>query len=202
MKGMRFYSSAEVKCEVFLTKIYLSLFLLISATLGGFSLGTSLAWTSPAFTSTSNFDFVVDTSDQSWVGALLPLGAATVAFPIGFLMDRFGRKLSMLMTVVPFTIGWALIIWPTGVSNMCKVSQAGSHRGKCYFLWCKWRGFVLFYRGFTENPLGLIHSKYRGQFQQSIEKNGDSKPPTLILTGSHLRRKKLKICFVSDLQVF
>lgn len=90
-------------------------------------MGTSLAWTSPAFAGSdsnstnldsnfTNFDFdTSDAADQSWIGALLPLGAATVAFPIGILMDRFGRKMAMLMTVVPFTIGWGLIIWPDGV---------------------------------------------------------------------------------------
>lgn len=91
----------------------------ICATLGAFSLGTSLGWTSPAGPAFNNGTYtgdVISSDEQSWIGALMPLGAAVIAFPIGFLIDIFGRKWSMLGLVVFFILGWCLIIWPNGVA--------------------------------------------------------------------------------------
>lgn len=53
----------------------------------------------------------------SWVGALMPLGAAIISTMIGWLLGKLGRKGTMLTLVIPFTIGWALIIKPCGVCN-------------------------------------------------------------------------------------
>lgn len=95
-------------------------FFSLLATLGAFSLGTSLGWTSPAGPAFDNGTYtgdVISADEQSWIGALMPLGAAVIAFPIGILIDIFGRKWSMLGLVVFFILGWCLIIWPNGVSR-------------------------------------------------------------------------------------
>lgn len=80
----------------------------ISVTLGAFALGNVLAWTSPTGTI---LETKLGESNWSWIGALMALGAATVVLPIGYLIDKFGRKLTMLGLVLPFTAGWALIAW-------------------------------------------------------------------------------------------
>lgn len=41
-----------------------------------------------------------------------------VCIPIGILINLVGRKWSMLSLVIPFTIGWALLIWAQNVAMM------------------------------------------------------------------------------------
>lgn len=76
--------------------------------MGAFALGNVLAWTSPT---QGELEGTLGTSDWSWVGALMALGAAVAVIPIGYLIDRIGRKYTMLALVLPFTAGWALIAW-------------------------------------------------------------------------------------------
>lgn len=98
--------------------------MLFLATLGAFALGTSLGWTSPLVSEENNYINKVMknyTKDEmrnawSWIGALMPLGAALISIIIGYLIEKFGRKVTMLWLVVPFCIGWILIIVPNGVS--------------------------------------------------------------------------------------
>ncbi|KAK6618642.1 hypothetical protein RUM43_013033 [Polyplax serrata] len=95
----------------------------VSATLGAFALGTTLAWTSPVASSENNYindvmkNYTKEEIKQawSWIGALMPLGAAAISIVIGYLIGKFGRKTTMLALVVPFTIGWMLIIKPSSI---------------------------------------------------------------------------------------
>jgi len=86
----------------------------LAATGGALAAGTILAWTSPTSSAVKGgdvYDFEVSDEAFSWVASLTPLGAACVCIPIGFLANLFGRKWTMLGLVVPFTIGWACLIW-------------------------------------------------------------------------------------------
>jgi len=80
----------------------------VSVTLGAFALGTVLAWTSPTG---SELSAKLGETDWSWVGSLMALGAAVAVIPIGYLIDKIGRKYTMLALVLPFTGGWAFIAW-------------------------------------------------------------------------------------------
>jgi SP family facilitated glucose transporter-like MFS transporter 8 len=80
----------------------------VAVTLGAFSLGNVLAWSSPT---QEDLEITLGTTAWSWVGALMALGAAVVVIPIGYLIDKIGRKYTMLALVLPFTAGWALIAW-------------------------------------------------------------------------------------------
>lgn len=84
-------------------------------------LGTALGWTSPANPkltngSESEYNFPVSDEQASWIGSSLNLGAAAICIPIGILCNIIGRKWAMLSLVVPFTIGWGLIIWAQNVA--------------------------------------------------------------------------------------
>lgn len=46
------------------------------------------------------------------------LGAASVCIPIGILINILGRKMTMLLLVIPFTIGWILLIWAQNLAMM------------------------------------------------------------------------------------
>lgn len=46
------------------------------------------------------------------------MGAAFVCLFIGVLANLLGRKLTMLLLVIPFTVGWVLVIWPSSLSSL------------------------------------------------------------------------------------
>lgn len=83
--------------------------------------GTLLGWTSPTeilvVTPDDNksfvgeYPFTIDKEEWSWVGSSATLGAAVMVFIIGTVVNILGRKNTMLLLIVPFVIGWALVIW-------------------------------------------------------------------------------------------
>lgn len=91
----------------------------LAATGGALAAGTTLGWTSPVeLRLEEDFDFPISAEQFSWIGSMMNLGAAFVCIPIGILVGIIGRKLTMLSLIIPFTIGWALLIWPNGVAMM------------------------------------------------------------------------------------
>ncbi|XP_058985056.1 facilitated trehalose transporter Tret1-2 homolog isoform X1 [Musca domestica] len=92
----------------------------LSAAGGAFAAGTLLGWTSPAQTPLldGEYGFPVSESAFSWIGSAMTLGAAFICIPIGFLINLIGRKLTMLLLVLPFTLGWCLLIWAQNVEMM------------------------------------------------------------------------------------
>lgn len=86
-------------------------------------LGAALGWTSPANPrlingTESEYDFTLSDEQASWVGSSINLGAAAICIPIGIFINLIGRKWSMLSLVIPFTIGWGLLIWAQNVAMM------------------------------------------------------------------------------------
>ena len=98
----------------------------IIVTLGSFSVGNALAWTSPALPKISqqlcrnrnrnatNINNQCDIDGVTfelagWIGPLLPAGAILVGPMIGFLVNRLGRKYSMVVLCIPNFVGWVLV---------------------------------------------------------------------------------------------
>lgn len=48
----------------------------------------------------------------------MTLGAASVCLVIGTILQILGRKLTMLLLVIPFTIGWALVIFASNLAML------------------------------------------------------------------------------------
>ncbi|KAH8388864.1 hypothetical protein KR215_002730 [Drosophila sulfurigaster] len=93
----------------------------LAAAGGAFAAGTLLGWTSPSeneITDGDAYSFDVNDEQFSWIGAFMTLGAAVVCIPIGFLINFIGRKWTMLLLVLPFVLGWALLIWAQNVVMM------------------------------------------------------------------------------------
>ena len=96
----------------------------LASALGALAAGMVLGWTSPAgadgiaLNENNVYSFKMDPDDFSWVSSVFNLGAATICIPIGILSDIIGRKTSMLMLTVPFTIGWACVIWPNSIATL------------------------------------------------------------------------------------
>lgn len=49
------------------------------------------------------------------IGSLVTLGAAFVCIIIGSILQMIGRKLTMLLLVIPFTVGWLLVTIPANL---------------------------------------------------------------------------------------
>ncbi|KAG5684032.1 hypothetical protein PVAND_013285 [Polypedilum vanderplanki] len=93
----------------------------LAATGGALAAGTALGWTSPAgpqMTNGTAYDFDIGEEAESWVGSSLNLGAAAMCIPIGVIINLIGRKGSMLALVIPFILGWGLLIWAQHLSML------------------------------------------------------------------------------------
>lgn len=83
-----------------------------AAALGPLSFGFALGYSSPAIPSLRRSappDLNLDDSAASWFGAVVTLGAAPGGVLGSLLVDRAGRKISLLLCTAPFVIGFALI---------------------------------------------------------------------------------------------
>ncbi|XP_029158248.1 facilitated trehalose transporter Tret1 isoform X2 [Nylanderia fulva] len=91
----------------------------IAATLGAVAAGMVLSWTSSAgeegVNLANNYKIPITDEEFSWIGSLATLGAGAMCIPIGILADLIGRKTAMLLMVIPFTVGWLLIIFSNSV---------------------------------------------------------------------------------------
>ncbi|XP_036892584.1 solute carrier family 2, facilitated glucose transporter member 8 isoform X2 [Sturnira hondurensis] len=83
-----------------------------AAALGPLSFGFALGYSSPAIPSLRRAAPPapqLDNEAASWFGAIVTLGAAAGGVLGGWLVDRAGRKLSLLFCTVPFVTGFAVI---------------------------------------------------------------------------------------------
>ena len=85
----------------------------IAASGGAFCAGMSLAWTSPIGPRLlEDEQYFPITADQwSWIASIYNVGCAISSLIIGYWMDQFGRKWTMIHLIIPFLIGWSLLIW-------------------------------------------------------------------------------------------
>lgn len=80
--------------------------------MGAFAAGCALTWSSPSLgkleEGTAN-GLKIGKAESSWVGSLTPLGAAVGPLLAGALLDRFGRKNTVLFGMVLSAISWIMI---------------------------------------------------------------------------------------------
>ncbi|KAM4696989.1 solute carrier family 2, facilitated glucose transporter member 8 [Rhinophrynus dorsalis] len=90
--------------------LYLATF---AAVLGPLSFGFALGYSSPAISDLKNPDdprLILDKNTASWFGSIVTIGAAAGGIFGGWIVDRIGRKLSLMLCSVPFVLGFTLII--------------------------------------------------------------------------------------------
>lgn len=57
----------------------------------------------------------VNDTQMGWIGSLTTLGALCMCIPTGFICDFIGRRLSLLLLIIPFSVGWSLLIWASSL---------------------------------------------------------------------------------------
>ncbi|XP_044296028.1 solute carrier family 2, facilitated glucose transporter member 8 isoform X2 [Varanus komodoensis] len=101
--------------DVYLSKVqnrnvYLAAFAVV---LGPLSCGFVLGYSSPAIPSlkkSGNPALRLEDSQASWFGSIVTLGAAAGGILGGYMVDKIGRKLSLLLCAVPYVFGFLTII--------------------------------------------------------------------------------------------
>ncbi|XP_043914747.1 solute carrier family 2, facilitated glucose transporter member 8 [Protopterus annectens] len=91
-------------------KLYLATF---AAVLGPLSFGYVLGYSSPAIPNLKkieDLDLRLDSNEASWFGSVVTLGAALGGILGGCIVDRIGRKLSLMLCAIPFIFGFTVII--------------------------------------------------------------------------------------------
>ncbi|CAG5917520.1 unnamed protein product [Menidia menidia] len=91
-------------------KLYLSTFVSV---LGPMSFGSVLGYSSPAIPELSRISdprLRLDATQASWFGSIVTVGAALGGLLGGWMVDKIGRKLSLMFCVLPFVFGFAVII--------------------------------------------------------------------------------------------
>ncbi|XP_074702397.1 solute carrier family 2, facilitated glucose transporter member 8 isoform X2 [Strix aluco] len=91
-------------------KLYLATF---AAVLGPLSFGFVLGYSSPVIPELrkiSDPELRLDSNQASWFGSVVTLGAAAGGILGGYLVDKVGRKLSLMLCSVPYVFGYIVII--------------------------------------------------------------------------------------------
>lgn len=94
----------------------------ITVNLASVALGTCLGWTSPVTdqlksndTNIRPVDEIPTTSEESWIGSLVALGALIAPFIAGPLAGHIGRKLTLLSSAAFFILAYLILIFTTSV---------------------------------------------------------------------------------------
>ncbi|XP_037648245.1 solute carrier family 2, facilitated glucose transporter member 6 [Sebastes umbrosus] len=92
------------------SRLFLAVF---SAVLGNFSFGYSLVYSSPVLPKLKSHDadprLRMGTEEAAWFGSIYTLGAAAGGLGAMLLNDMIGRKMSIMMSTLPSTIGYMLM---------------------------------------------------------------------------------------------
>jgi MFS family permease len=73
-----------------------------------------IGWSSPVGPRIHEY-FPIPSSTWSWIASIYNIGCSVSCLIIGYCMDMFGRKWTMLLLVIPFTIGWSLLTFAQNV---------------------------------------------------------------------------------------
>lgn len=62
--------------------------------------------------------FVLDAVEYGWIASIVNVGCIIGCLSIGYMMDKIGRKWTILVMLIPVTIGWILIIFSQNFAMM------------------------------------------------------------------------------------
>lgn len=170
------------------------------ATLGSFGCGTGIAWSSPVLPKIDpeqckdHCDLSdVTTSLASWVGPLFPLGA-TCSGPVAFFMlNKLGRKKTLIGLSFPMLIGWILLTSSKALDSIVALLIGRFLIGKI----SKFFKLVIFIKttflGFSGGAYALVAPFYVSEISENSIRGALSSIMQLMAT--------LGVCFVNGLNV-
>ena len=91
--------------------------------MGAFGCGTGIAWSSPVLPKVSptecqsDCDLSISDETASWIGPIFPLAAACVGPFAFFLLNKIGRKKTLICLSFPMLIGYILLTFMTQIDN-------------------------------------------------------------------------------------
>ena len=91
------------------TRYYREIHTAFCAGLGALSLGCVLGFSSPAIPDLTDQGLLVG-NEASWFGSLITLGALFGSYVGGWIVEKYGRKATIVFSSVPCVIGWLLIV--------------------------------------------------------------------------------------------
>uniref|UniRef100_A0A8D0HVL5 Solute carrier family 2, facilitated glucose transporter member 8 n=1 Tax=Sphenodon punctatus TaxID=8508 RepID=A0A8D0HVL5_SPHPU len=100
----------NAECKVQNKNLYLATF---AAVLGPLSFGFVLGFSSPAIPAlkkSNNLELRLDDNEASWFGSVVTLGAAAGGILGGCVVDKAGRKLTLMLCSLPYVLGFLIII--------------------------------------------------------------------------------------------
>ncbi|KAK6622023.1 hypothetical protein RUM44_001830 [Polyplax serrata] len=73
--------------------------------------GTVIGWTSPTLPILEgpNSPIPINKEESSWIASLMPVGAVLGPFAAGYTAEKFGRKNSLLLSVIPSLVSWIVL---------------------------------------------------------------------------------------------
>lgn len=88
--------------------------------MGALVAGCALTWSSPTLVKLENGDtgMKISSDQSSWVGSLVTLGAAIGPILAGVLLDRLGRKNTILLSMILSAISWIIIGVVPGILSL------------------------------------------------------------------------------------
>ena len=101
--------------------------------MGGFSLGASIGWSAPCVELLKDH-YGYDVFSTNVIAAVFPLGAAVGMPVVPFVIDRIGRKWTMMSLVPAFVLGWVFIT--LGVTTMAVLTAGRLITGACGGMFC------------------------------------------------------------------
>ncbi|KAK1122886.1 hypothetical protein K0M31_009331 [Melipona bicolor] len=104
-----------------------------AACMGGFSLGAGIGWSAPCVELLKD-QHGYDVFSTNVVAAVFPLGAAVGMPVVPFVIDRIGRKWTMMSLVPAFVLGWVFIT--LGVTTMPVLTVGRLITGACGGMFC------------------------------------------------------------------
>ena len=131
----------------------------ISATLGAFGCGTGIAWSSPVLPKVSpeqcepNCDLQITEAVASWIGPIFPMAAACVGPVAFFLLNKIGRKKTLIALSFPMLIGYILLTFIKDIDSAAVLLTAR-------FLVGKFSRSHHLYAWYSVNPLGFSGGAY------------------------------------------
>ncbi|CAD1479639.1 unnamed protein product [Heterotrigona itama] len=103
------------------------------ACMGGFSLGAGIGWSAPCVELLKD-QYGFDVFSTNVVASVFPLGAAVGMLVVPFLIDKIGRKWTMMSLVPAFVLGWVFITF--GVTTTLLLTVGRLITGACGGMFC------------------------------------------------------------------